>query len=111
MSRLRESTKQKGDSEKRDPRVQENAPGGRSELMTYWVYEDDQTDWVRVHKETCIYCNDGQGRHRSRLPDNRWYGPCPTVRDAIDRALSTGRAYAGGCGECLQEVSRLRRNR
>ena len=34
--------------------------------MTYWVYEDDPTNRVRVHKVTCGYCNDGKGIKGSR---------------------------------------------
>ena len=76
--------------------------------MTYWVYEDDQTDRARVHKATCSRCNDGRGLKGSRLPDNRWHGPFGTEREAIDRALSTDRSDAKGCRFCLRGTGSLR---
>ena len=76
--------------------------------MTYWVYEDDPTNRVRVHRATCGYCNDGQGVKGSRRSDNRWHGPFGTKQEAIELALSTGRPDAGGCGSCLREMGSLR---
>ena len=43
-------------------------------MMHYWVYEDDPTNRVRVHKAICSRCNDGQGLKGSRHLDNRWHG-------------------------------------
>ena len=76
--------------------------------MNWWVYEDDVTKRVRVHRATCSDCNDGQGKSGSRLPDNRWHGPFPARQEAIDKALSTGRKDAKGCGNCLPELRVLR---
>ena len=76
--------------------------------MTYWVYEDDPTNRVRVHRATCGYCNNGKGMKGSRLPDNRWHGPFGTEREAIELALSTGRLDARGCGSCLRDMECLR---
>ena len=76
--------------------------------MTYWVYVDDPTNRVRVHRGSCSYCNDGRGMKESRLPDNRWHGPYATEREAIDIALMTGRLDAKGCWFCLGEVGSLR---
>ena len=75
--------------------------------MTYWVYEDDPTNRVRVHKATCGYCSDGKGIKGSRLPDNRWLGPFGTKQEAIDEALKTGRRDARGRGSCLRGVGSL----
>ena len=76
--------------------------------MTYWVYEDDPTNCVRVHKATCSFCNDGKGIKGSRLPDNRWHGPFETVQKACDKALSTGRLNIKGCGSCMRHLGSLR---
>ncbi len=72
--------------------------------MAYWVYEDDPTRIVRVHRATCRYCNHGQGSKGSRLQDNRWHGPFGTLRKAIDLAVSTGRHDARGCRFCLPDL-------
>ena len=72
--------------------------------MNWWVYEDDDTNWVRVHRATCPDCNEGEGRYGSRRTDNRWHGPFPTRQEAIDKALSIGRKDAKGCGHCLPEL-------
>ena len=72
--------------------------------MTYWVYEDDRTNWVRVHEAKCRYCNDGKGIKGSRLPDNRWHGPFENDQEAITKAVSTGRRDVKGCGWCLQSL-------
>lgn len=77
-------------------------------LMSYWVYEDDPTNRVRIHKSECTYCNDGEGIKGSRLTDNRWHGPFQTEQEAIDRARRTGRRDAKGCGVCLPGVRSLR---
>ena len=73
--------------------------------MTYWVYEDNPTDRVRVHKATCSRCNDVQGVKGSRRSDNRCRGSFGTEREAIDCALSTGRLDAGGCWFCLRSMA------
>ena len=69
--------------------------------MTYWVYEDDPTRIVRVHRAACTYCNYGHGSKGSRLQNNRWHGPFGTQQEAIDRAVSTGRHDVRGCRFCL----------
>lgn len=76
--------------------------------MEYWVYEDNPTNRVRVHKAACGRCNHGQGMKGSRLPDNRWHGPFSTKQFAISRALRTGRLDAKGCWFCLRSVGSLR---
>lgn len=72
--------------------------------MGYWVYEDDPTNRVRVHKASCSRCNDGRGMKESRLPDNRWRGPFGTEQEAVGEALKTGRRDARGCWFCLRGV-------
>ena len=76
--------------------------------MTYWVYEDDPTNRVRVHKATCGHRNDGKGTKGSRLSNNRWLGPFETEQEAIDEALKTGRGDVRGCGSCLRGVGSLK---
>ena len=66
----------------------------------YWVYEDDSTNWARVHKGTCAYCNQGQGLHGSRLPVSRWHGPFLTREEAFSKLRATGRSNADGCKVC-----------
>ena len=75
--------------------------------MTYWVYEDDATNSVRVHKAKCRWCNDGRGIKGSRLADNRWHGAFDTEREAIDKAISRGRRDARGCWFCLRGMGSL----
>ena len=75
--------------------------------MTYWVYEDDPTSSVRVHRATCGFCNDGRGLRGSRRPDNRWHGPFETEREAVTVALGTGRADVMGCRSCLRGLGNL----
>ena len=72
--------------------------------MNWWVYEDDAPSWVRVHRAICAHCNDGRGRYVTRRPDNRWHGPFPTMQEAIDKALGTGKRDVKGCGTCLPEL-------
>lgn len=76
--------------------------------MRYWVYEDDPTNRVRIHKSECRNCNDGQGIKGSRLTDNRWHGPFETQEEAIRQALGTGRRDAKGGGCCLPGLRSLR---
>ena len=76
--------------------------------MNYWVYEDDTTNRVRIHKAACSRCKEGQGMKRARLPDNRWHGPFKTEQEAIDVSLETGRRDAKGCWFCLRELGSLR---
>ncbi len=76
--------------------------------MSYWVYEDDPTNRVRIHKAECVYCNDGQGIKGARLTDNRWHGPYGTEQEAIDKARGTGRRDAQGGGCCLPGLRSLR---
>ena len=42
----------------------------------------------------------------SRLPDNRWHGPFGTEREAIDRALSTGRQTGQNQGPSFDGLNR-----
>ena len=77
--------------------------------MTFWVYEDDVTNSVRVHKASCLDCNYGKGKKGFRLPDNRWHGAFGTKREAIAKALSTGRREAKGCGNCLPNLGSLQK--
>ena len=76
-------------------------------MTHYWVYEDDATNWVRVHKAICSRCNGGRGLKGSRHLDNRWYGPFETEGEAIECALNTGRTDAEGCWFCLREMGSL----
>lgn len=76
--------------------------------MAWWVYEDDSTNWVRVHAGACRFCNDGRGVYPDRLPVSRWHGPFETKQAAIGMAASTGRKDAAGCGICLPDVGSLR---
>ena len=77
--------------------------------MNWWVYEDDATSWVRVHRAICEHCNDGRGRYATRLAPTT-AGTVPTRREqeAIDKALSTGKRDVKGCGTCLPELCFLR---
>ena len=68
--------------------------------MDYWVYEDDPTNRVSIHKAACRRCKEGQRKKGSRLPDNRWHGPFGTEQEAIKMALETGRRHAKGCWFC-----------
>ena len=70
--------------------------------MEYYYYEDDSTNWVRVHEGSCRYCNHGQGRQGSRLPDNRWRGPYASPDLAMDNAQATGKYNVNYCGHCLR---------
>ena len=65
--------------------------------MIYWVYEDDPSNKVRIHKATCGFCNDGKGIKGSRLPDNRLHEPFGDLEKAIDKAVSIGRRDVKGC--------------
>ena len=76
--------------------------------MSYWVYEDDPTNRVRVHQAKCRWCNDGKGTKGSRLADSRWQGPFNTEREAVEKALYCGRRDAAGCGSCLPVLGKLR---
>ena len=76
--------------------------------MAYWVYEDDPTKRVRVHRGTCTRCNNGRGMKGSRLPDNRWHGPFTILDAAIEKALNTPTSDVAGCGHCLKQVGTLR---
>ncbi|MDE2695318.1 MAG: hypothetical protein OXH97_02215 [Chloroflexota bacterium] len=60
--------------------------------------------WAWVHRAFRPHCNDGRGRYGTRRPDNRWHGRFPTRREAIDRALITGKRDVKGCGTCLPEL-------
>ena len=75
--------------------------------MTYWVYEDDVTKWVRIHEASCRDCNDGRGRKGTRLPDNRWHGPFESQQAAIEKARSLNRKDTAGCGNCLRGLAIL----
>ena len=39
-------------------------------MTNYWIYVDDVTDKVRIHKASSAFCNEGQGRRTTRLPDH-----------------------------------------
>ena len=76
--------------------------------MSYWVYEDDPTKRVRVHKAGCSRCKNGRGMKGSRLPDNRWSGPYETEGQAVEQALRTGQPDAKGCWFSLGGLGPLR---
>ena len=73
--------------------------------MEYWVYIDDPTDWARVHKGTCRYCNHGEGVKASRLSNNRWEGPFDHPNEAAFAAGSFGKGDADTCGHLPAEPS------
>lgn len=71
----------------------------------FWVYEDDATNHVRIHRGDCPYCNHGRGLHnpKERKGDNRWY-PDRTAQpngfqsyaEAQAKANETGRPWKNG---------------
>ena len=44
------------------------------EIKPFWVYIDKPTITVKIHKSSCKFCNNGQGLHGHRKPDNWWKG-------------------------------------
>ena len=63
----------------------------------FWVYEDDITNWARVHKSSCVHCNPGRQRNEN---ENRWYGPFPSREMAFVAMMARGKRNARGCGVC-----------
>ena len=64
--------------------------------MTYLVYEDGPTNRIRVHRETCTRCNDGQGMKGRVCPTIDGHGPFGAKWEAIDQALGISLPNASG---------------
>ncbi len=72
-------------------------------MMNFYVYEDDPTKHVRVHRGSCTFCNNGKGRQPIRLPDNRWHGPFDTLSTAQSFAKGLNRKDTDACPICLPD--------
>ncbi len=59
--------------------------------MSYYVYEDDETNYVRIHRGECRDCKWGEGKKGYRLDDNRWHGAFPDKASALAKARKTKR--------------------
>lgn len=70
--------------------------------MNFYVYEDDQTERVRVHTGRCGQCHEGKGKKPSRQPSNRWHGPYATLADARAFAKTLQKKDTDVCGTCLR---------
>ena len=76
--------------------------------QTWWVYEDDATNYARIHLGDCSFCNNGIGVRESRLPNNRWHGSFNNLEEAIQKAMNTDANNIAGCGVCQPAVGALR---
>ena len=73
--------------------------------MSYWVYEDRQSKFARIHRATCKWCKDGRGIHPNA---NReifiWYGPIGT-REGAERIAARFGYQPASCPHCEPERS------
>lgn len=74
-----------------------NGNGGCKGKGGFWVYEDDPTNWARVHKKSCRYCTPC-GRRDETV--NRWHGPFASRDAAFVAMRALGKRNARGCGAC-----------
>ena len=61
-------------------------------MTKYWIYEDDPSDYIRIHAGSCRWVNNRKTEMDD--PRNRWYDPFDTLDDAIAFARARRR------GEC-----------
>ena len=71
--------------------------------MDYWIYVDDPTNRVRVHRGSCKFCNHGTGVNATRRLDNRWEGPFSDPDDAATAAVRANKRDTKPCAHCLPD--------
>ncbi len=75
--------------------------------MKYWVHVNKPTSRAIIHKESCVYCNEGRGCHGVSKPTySKWYS-FHALNDAKDYAHKSGKKIKKGCDFCLPNVGSL----
>lgn len=75
----------------------------RGEAMSnFYVYENWTHKRVRVHRDDCSYCNNGNGTQASHSGRNdTWHGPYKTRADAFAMAAGLNHSDSKGCANCV----------
>ena len=61
--------------------------GGKE--MSFWVLENTQHNYAKIHRAECGYCKDGQGPRLGHT--GRWIGPFAPYAEALAAAKDTRR--------------------
>ena len=73
-------------------------------IFMYYIYENWVADKkAKIHKATCAYCNNGNGRHEEIHGDKngRWHGPFSSYNKAKKAALELEDRKISNCGHCV----------
>ena len=73
-------------------------------MQQYYVYHNwtaERGAKAITHRESCSFCNNGQGIHNTKLRLNCvWLGPFKTKQEALYEAKITGAARVDCCKKC-----------
>lgn len=69
-------------------------------MSAFWIYENWVHDRVRIHRASCVWCNNGDGFHDTTSTANGQWLPFDTYREAAGAASVTGRADVADCPTC-----------
>lgn len=64
---------------------------------TYWVYVRPGQEWVRIHRNDCRHCNNGEGKNPNAAEQTyRCLGPY----DSYEAALGVARSLSNSADDC-----------
>jgi hypothetical protein len=67
----------------------------------YYVYENWTHERVRVHRSSCVFCNDGHGCHAgTSTAHGQWHGSFASRDDAFAKATALARSNTRACAYC-----------
>jgi len=72
-------------------------------MPIYWLYENWELRRIRVHLNSCTYCNDGKGWKRSAAgKTGRWHGPYISYRDTFEFSRGYKAWDIADCPVCIR---------
>ena len=71
-------------------------------MASFWVFDNHNHKYAKVHRADCIFCDHGRGLHhqRDRSAASSWLGPFQTAHQAMATAVATGREASACLGCC-----------
>ncbi len=74
-------------------------------MAAYWLYDNWHRSRARVHRASCVWCNDGEGFHGTSGSTVGQWLPFDTYAQAAGAAMDAGRTDTADCPNCQPATS------